>query len=154
MISTSEHQTTTTTTTVTQTIRTTQQLQLQPQWTGELATRPPRRGKQVIKVLTDPASSGRGGRPDEPLLLVQKLAADETDAVFGAFESHLLRFAADAGSWSPLPGGFNRWVEMYHRKVLRGSRPVLVTVHVSDCCRSCSCLVFCPAPAAAVVVVA
>lgn len=87
--------------------------------------------KQVIKVLTDPTSSGQGGRPDEPLLLVRKLAADETDAVFGAFESILLRRAADAGSWSPLPGGFNRWVEMYHRKVLHGSRPVLVTVHVS-----------------------
>lgn len=87
--------------------------------------------KQVIEVLTDPASSGQGGRPDEPLLLVQKLAVDETDAVFGAFESRFLRHAADAGSWSPLPGGFNRWVEMYHRKVLRGTRPVLVTVHVS-----------------------
>eukprot|EP00752_Nemacystus_decipiens_P002399 g2263.t1 len=90
--------------------------------------------RQVVEVLTDPASSGQGGRPDEPLLLVMKLAADETDAVFGAFDSTYLRYAADAGSWSPLPGGFNRWVEMYHRKVLRGTRPVVITVHGDDVC--------------------
>ena len=85
----------------------------------------------MIEVLTDPASSGQGGRPDEPLLLVRKLAVDETDAAFGAFESVFVRYAADAGSWSPLLGGFNRWVETYHRKVLHGTRPVVVTVHVS-----------------------
>lgn len=82
-------------------------------------------------MLSDPASSGVGGNPDEPLLLVQKLALDETDAVFGAFESMFRRKATDAGGWSPEPSGFNRWLEKYHRKVLLKSRPVLVTVHVS-----------------------
>lgn len=43
--------------------------------------------RDVVAVLTDPSSAGIGGDPDEPLLLVQKLALDETDAVFGAFES-------------------------------------------------------------------
>ncbi|CAM9261855.1 unnamed protein product, partial [Ectocarpus fasciculatus] len=88
----------------------------------------------VVKVLTDPTSAGLGGHPDEPLLLVQKLALDETDAIFGAFESRFLGYAADAGSWSPLPGGFSRWLEKYHRVALRGSRPVLVTVHGDDVC--------------------
>lgn len=62
---------------------------------------------------------------------MQKLALDETDAIFGAFEPRFLGYAADAGSWSPLPGGFSRWLERYHRVALHGSRPVLVTVHVS-----------------------
>ncbi|CAM9906905.1 unnamed protein product [Scytosiphon promiscuus] len=90
--------------------------------------------RQVVQVLTDPASPGQGGNPDEPLLLVQKLAVDETDAVFGAFERPYLGHTADAAAWSPLPGGFNRWVERYHREVLKGSRPVLVTVHGDDVC--------------------
>lgn len=89
---------------------------------------------KVVEVLTDPASAGEGGKPDEPLLLVQKLAVDETDAVFGAFELPYLGHTADAASWSPLPGGFNRWVERYYREVLHGSRPVLITVHVRICC--------------------
>ncbi|CAN0389921.1 unnamed protein product, partial [Ectocarpus fasciculatus] len=75
-----------------------------------------------------------GGHPDEPLLLVQKLALDETDAIFGAFESRFLGYAADAGSWSSLPGGFSRWLEKYHRVALLGSRPVLVAVHGDDVC--------------------
>lgn len=64
---------------------------------------------------------------------MQKLALDETDAIFGAFEPRFLGYAADAGSWSPLPGGFSRWLERYHRVALHGSRPVLVTVHVRVC---------------------
>ncbi|CBN74565.1 hypothetical protein Esi_0030_0073 [Ectocarpus siliculosus] len=90
--------------------------------------------RQVVKVLTDPTSAGLGGRPDEPLLLVQKLALDETDAIFGAFEPRFLGYAADAGSWSPLPGGFSRWLARYHRVALHGSRPVLATVHGDDVC--------------------
>lgn len=38
--------------------------------------------------------------------------------------------APDAGAWSPLPGGFNRWVERYHREILQHTRPVIITVHV------------------------
>lgn len=87
--------------------------------------------RQVVEVLTDPASSGDGGHPDEPLLLVQKLAVDETDAIFGAFETRFARHTTDAGGWNPQPGGFNRWVERYHRQVLKETRPVLITVHVS-----------------------
>ena len=87
--------------------------------------------RQVIAVLSDPASAGEGGNPDEPLLLVQKLALDEADAMFGAFDSKFIGRATDAGRWSPLPGGFNRWAERYHKKVLKKSRPVLVAVHVS-----------------------
>ncbi|CAM9707780.1 unnamed protein product, partial [Ectocarpus sp. 4 AP-2014] len=48
----------------------------------------------VVKVLTDPTSAGLGGRPDEPLLAVQKLALDETDAIFGAFEPRFLGYAS------------------------------------------------------------
>lgn len=88
--------------------------------------------RQVIRVLSDPASAGTGGNPDEPLLLVQKLAVDEADAVFGAFDGRFFRRASDAGTWSPLPGGFNRWAETYHKKILRKSRPVLIAVHVSN----------------------
>ncbi|CAN0399829.1 unnamed protein product, partial [Hapterophycus canaliculatus] len=84
---------------------------------------------KVVEVLSDPASAGEGRNPDEPLLLVQEVAVDETDAVFGAFETTFLGHMPDASSWSPLPGGFNRWVERYYHEVLHGSRPVLVTVH-------------------------
>lgn len=87
---------------------------------------------QVIEVLTDPASAGEGGDADEPLLLVQKLALDETDVIFGAFETRFLKHVPDAAAWSPLPGGFNRWLNKYYRTVLRGTRPVLVTVHVRE----------------------
>lgn len=87
--------------------------------------------RQVIEVLTDPTSAGTGGKRDEPLLLVKKLAVDETDAVFGAFEPAFNGHTTDATGWSPLPGGFNRWVERYHRDVLKQTRPVLITVHVS-----------------------
>lgn len=91
---------------------------------------PPTKHKPA-QVLTDPASPGVGGNPNEPLLLVQKLALDETDAIFGAFESSYRRHATDAGGWSPEPGGFNRWLDTYHHAVLRKTRPVIVTVHVS-----------------------
>lgn len=87
--------------------------------------------RQVVTVLSDPVSAGKGGDPNEPLLLVQKLAVDETDAVFGAFESRFRGHATDSGGWSPEPGGLNRWVEKYHREVLQETRPVLITVHVS-----------------------
>ncbi|CAN0539128.1 unnamed protein product [Ectocarpus sp. 12 AP-2014] len=43
-------------------------------------------------------------------------------------------YDADAGSWSPLPVGFSRWLERYHRVALHGSRPILVTVHGYDVC--------------------
>jgi len=89
----------------------------------------------VIEVLTNPNSAGQGGKVDEPLLLVRKLAADETDAIFGDFGAKYFpkyfQHVAHTGTWSPLPGGFNRWVENYHRTALNGARPVLVTVHVS-----------------------
>lgn len=98
---------------------------------------------QVIEVLTDPASAGQDGNPNEPLLLVQKLAVDETDAIFGAFEKYYLRHTVDASSWSPLPGGFNRWVEMYHREVLNQTRPVLITVHVRVVCVMAVMMVCC-----------
>lgn len=81
----------------------------------------------------DPASVGQGGRLDEPLLLVMKLAVDETDAIFGGFVSEYFRHVPQTGTWSTLAGGFNRWVETYYREVLGGTRPVLVTVQVSAC---------------------
>ena len=86
----------------------------------------------MIGVLSDPASAGEGGNRDEPLLLVKKLALDETDAVFGSSEDIYLGHAAHAGTWGSSAGGFNRWVETYYRKVLGGTRPVLVTVTVSS----------------------
>lgn len=88
--------------------------------------------RQIVDVLSNPASCGAGGEHDEPLLMVQKLAVDEADAAFGAFEPRYLHYATDAAGWSPEPGGFNRWVEQYYREILRKLRPVLVSVHVSD----------------------
>lgn len=88
--------------------------------------------RQIVDVLSNPASCGAGGEHDEPLLMVQKLAVDEADAAFGAYEPRYLHFATDAAGWNPEPGGFNRWVEQYYREILRKLRPVLVSVHVSD----------------------
>ena len=90
--------------------------------------------RRIVDVLSDPSSSGTGGDPDKPLLLVQKLALDETDAVFGAFDRPFVNVVTDAAGWSPLPGGFNRWVERYYREVLHRTRPVIVTVHVRSFC--------------------
>ena len=89
------------------------------------------RTQKVIEILSDPSSAGQGGRADEPLLLVRNLAADETDAIFGDFRPEYFGQVPHDGTWSPMPGGFNCWVETYHRTVLGGTRPVLVTVHVS-----------------------
>eukprot|EP00752_Nemacystus_decipiens_P008223 g7353.t1 len=94
--------------------------------------------RQVIEVLTNPDNAGEGGHLDEPLLLVRKLASDETDAIFGDLRAKYFRkyfgHVAHTGTWSPLPGGFNRWVETYYRRALNGTRPVLVTVHGDDVC--------------------
>lgn len=87
--------------------------------------------RRVVDILSDPASAGEGGDPDQPLLLVQKLARDETDAVFGAFDERFLGHTTDSGGWSPLPGGMNRWIQQYHDAVLHRTRPVVLTVHVS-----------------------
>lgn len=109
---------------------------------GAFTTPKRRKTSQVIGVLTDPASAGEGGDPDEPLLLVQKLALDEPDVEFGAYNSRFLKRVPDAAAWSPLPGGFDRWLSKYHRDVLRGTRPVLIAVHVREgLCPSL--LVFC-----------
>lgn len=59
-----------------------------------------------------------------------KLMLDESDAIFYHAEN-FAGHAVDPLLWSPLPGGFNRWVEMYHQEVLRQTRPVVVTIHVS-----------------------
>lgn len=91
--------------------------------------------RQIVDVLDHPVTSPGVHREersaDRPLLLVKKLAVDEADAIYGAFEARFVRKVTDAGGWSPDPGGFNRWVERYHREVLRSSRPVLVSIYVS-----------------------
>lgn len=87
--------------------------------------------RRVVDLLSDPASAGVGGHPQEPLLLVRKLALDETDAIFGAFEARFLGYATDSGGWSPEPGGLNRWVHRYYERILQRSRPVIISVHVS-----------------------
>lgn len=95
--------------------------------------------RSVLKVLKDPASSGEGGDPAQPLLLVQELAIDEADAVTGASTPWYLGKATDAGAWSPELGGMNRWLARYHREALDSTRPVLVEVHVSGAVRSSVC---------------
>lgn len=85
----------------------------------------------VLRVLEDPKSSGEGGDPSKPLLLVQRLAIDEADAVTGASSPLYLGEATDAGGWNPELGGMNRWLERYYWEILKGARPVIVHVHVS-----------------------
>lgn len=87
--------------------------------------------RRIVEVLSDPESAGIDGDPNKPLLLVQKLALDEADAVFGAFEREFENVVTDAAGWNPHPGGFNRWVERYYNEVLKRTRPVIVSVHVS-----------------------
>lgn len=87
--------------------------------------------KGVLDVLEDPKSCGEGGDPKNPLLLVQELAVDEADAVVGASTGMYLGKATDAGGWSPELGGMNRWLARYYKEVLKGTRPVIVEVHVS-----------------------
>lgn len=87
--------------------------------------------RRVVRVLEDPESSGPGGDPDRPLLLVQELAVDETDAAVGSGSPVYVGKATDAGGWSPELGGMNRWLERYYREVLDSARPVLIHVHVS-----------------------
>lgn len=106
-----------------------------PSWEGTdimstLLTAKKQMLKGVVRVMTDPTSCGEGGDPEKPLLLVQQLAVDEADAVTGAALPLYIGKASDAGSWSPEPGGMNRWLERYHRDVLKRTRPVIVYVHV------------------------
>ena len=84
----------------------------------------------VLDVMEDPKSCGEDGDPANPLLLVMKLAVDEADAVVGAATSVYREKATDAGGWSPELGGMNRWLARYYKEVLKGTRPVIVQVHV------------------------
>lgn len=86
--------------------------------------------RDVVSVLEDPFSCGEDCDPDEPLVLVQRLAVDEVDAVMGAFHVEFNGKAADPGSWSSDAGGMNRWLERYYKEVLQERRPVLIYVHV------------------------
>ena len=77
----------------------------------------------VLNVLEDPKSCGEDGDPAKPLLLVQKLAMDEADAIMGASSRVFGEKATDAGGWSPELGGMNRWLSRYYKDCLLYTSP-------------------------------